>query len=126
MSRRITDKAGHRWPVTGTSCSVCHMPADRSLSGEPHPSCAPARELDAAELTPLLRMLTTELGATAYRPLDVWRRYGGRLQSDQPVIPAPRPPTSIPAPDKNNPGAVSAARGMEHHEGAVTDVRTQD
>lgn len=38
---RITDRFGHRWPITGTWCPVCDMPTDPSLDGGPHPTCNP-------------------------------------------------------------------------------------
>lgn len=39
MTRRITDRDGHRWPVTGRRCTTCGMP---TLLDDVHPTCQPA------------------------------------------------------------------------------------
>lgn len=73
---RITDEHGHRWPVTGHRCPVCGMPADPTLDGGPHTTCAPTTAVtavvpppaDEETLNAALALLSRELGATPARP----------------------------------------------------------
>jgi hypothetical protein len=86
MTCRILDRDGHAWPVTGTRCGICRMPADPVLDGEPHPSCLPRREVSADEYAAALQVLKAGLGAVPIRPLDRW------LVSDAPLPGAPSTP----------------------------------
>lgn len=89
MNRRAIDAQGHRWPVTGTTCTVCNLPSDPSLDGEPHPHCTPARILDRVEMATALRLLRDELGAEVAHPMDIWRVSGEPVLTLSPVVSAP-------------------------------------
>lgn len=98
MTRRLLDRDGHAWPITGHRCPVCRMPADPVLHGEPHPFCLPARKVSAQEYAAALEVLAAGLVAVPIRPLDVWVVSGAAL---------PTPP-STPAADPI-PAAIAAA-----------------
>lgn len=91
---RLLDSTGAAWPDYPRTCTVCNLPADPSLNGAAHPGCSPARVLDQTEVATALRLLLAELGATPYRPLNIWRKSGLPVNPDRPVIPAPRSATS--------------------------------
>jgi hypothetical protein len=121
MTARIADPAGHRWPVTGTTCAACRMPT--LIPGELHMFCEPPRPLlSPAEHAAALRMLAEALGpVTEVRPLDVWRVSGAPVAAALPTAaPADPVPAAIAAADSE--AALTAV--WRQHSAAWTDDHT--